>query len=497
MATYDDLPQGAVPLPKGAVAPRIDQSRTDMQLNLPAGAVPVPFTPPAAPQAIPQTSPGFLERSGELLKPRYERGERMREAYMSDVIDAPEYYTSRVTNSMGAFFEVAGEGVLTVLSALTPDRWERLFKENLAAGGTALMNTEQAQQLLTIWDGLDPLTKDRVANIADTAAGAGQFMKSPTSIVGEKLSASAIKADKKGLAPKVLDQTTPARQARGKEIGRDPEKQFQTNFDEDILNTVVSLPGVTGATKLPKLLEKLNTAERHLNTKIQKELSKAKTIIPLQTINQALDIKIKQLIAEKPEFADDKQLASIVKRIKALNKSALKNYKGKPIELLQARRNLDRIITQTFGDNLYEGAGTSRTIVKQFRDVYNDLMQQSVDDVDMKALMQRQHHLLEAIDNASYANTKQLPRNLVQRASSVAERHPFLVAGALGLSEQGVGRAFDIPPGILATGAAGLGAYGLTTPNVRRVVGGALERAPVTTGLLYGTANMGQEEPTP
>lgn len=496
MAQYDALPEGAMPLPKGATSPRIDQSRTDMQLNLPAGAVSVPFTPPQAPQVTPETSPGFLERSAELLKPRYERGERMRKEYMSDSVDAPEYYTSRVTNSMGAFFDIAGEGILTVLSTLTPDRWERLFKENLAAGGTALMNTEQAQQLMELWDGFDQLTKDRLANLTDTAASAGQFVKSPTSVLGEKLSASAIKADKAGLAPKVLDQTTPAKQARGKEIGRESDKQFQTNFDEDILNTVVSLPGVTGKTKIPKLLEKLNSAERHLNTQIQKALVKAPTTIPLQTINQALDLKIKQLITEKPEFADDKQLAAIVKRVKSLNKSALKGYKGKPIELLQARRNLDRIIGQTFGDNLYEGVGTSRTVVKQFRDVYNELMQQAVDDVDVKALMQRQHHLLEAIDNTSYANTRQVPRNLLQKAGSVVERHPFIAAGALGLSESG-SRLVDIPPGILATGAAGLGAYGLSTPNVRRVVGGALERAPVTTGLLYGTANMGQEEPTP
>ena len=496
MATYDALPEGAMPLPRGAAPNRIDQSRTDMPLNLPQGSVSVPFTPPAAPIATPSTAPGFLERSAELLKPRFERSERMREAYMSDVIDTPEYYASRVTNSMGAFFDVAGEGILTVLSAVTPDRWERLFKENLAAGGTALMNTDQAKQLLELWNGFDDLTKDRLANLTDTAAGAGQFVKSPTSIVGEKLSASAIKADKKGLAPKVLDQTTDAKQARGRELGRDPSKQFQTNFDEDILNTVISLPGVTGKTKLEPLLKKLNTAEKHLNGKIQSALAKSTQTIPVQTINQTLEIKLKQLIAEKPEFADDKQLAAIVKRVTELNKSALKGYKGKPAQLLQARRNLDRIISETFGDKLYEGVGASRTVVKAFRDTYNELIQQSVDDADIKALMQRQHHLLEAIDNASYANTKAIPRNLVQRAASVAERHPFLVAGALGLSEQG-GRAFDVPPGILATGATALGAYGLTTPNVRRGVGGALERAPVTTGLLYGTANMAQEEPTP
>jgi len=496
MATYDTLPEGAMPLPRGSVSNIIDQSRTDMPLNLPQGAVPVPFTPPTAPVATPSTTPGFLERSGELLKPRFERGERMREAYMSDVIDAPEYYASRVTNSMGAFFDVAGEGLLTVLSAITPDRWERLFKENLAAGGTALMDTDQAKQLIEMWDGFDQLTKDRIANVADSAAGAGQFFKSPTSIAGEKLSASAIKSDKKGLASKVLDQTTDAKQSRGKELGREPSKQFQTNFDEDILNTVVSLPGVTGKTKLPKLLQKMNQAEGHLNTQITKALVKSNQVIPVQTIDKAIQEKIKKLIIDKPEFADDPKLAAIIKRVQAFNKTALKKYKGKPHQLLQARRDLDRIVRETFGDSLYEGASTSRTVVKQFRDAYNDLIQNSVEDVDIKSLMQRQHHLLEAIDNASYANTKTLPRNLVQRASSVAERHPFLVAGALGLSEQG-SSMINIPPGILATGAAGLSLYGATTPNVRRVVGGTLERTPTTTGLLYGVSNMEQQEPTP
>ena len=494
MATYDQLPEGAMPVPSGGDASRITQSRTDMPINLPQGASPVPYTAPQAPQAAPDTSKGFLERSGELLKPRYERQDRMRREYMNDVIDAPEYYAGRVTNSMGAFFDIAGEGLLTVLSAVTPDRWERLFKENLAAGGTALMNTEQAQRLIEMWDGFDQLTKDRIANLADTAAGAGQFAKSPTSVLGEKLSASAIKSDKKGLAPKVLDQTSDAKQARGKEIGRDPSKQFQTNFDEDILNTVISLTGVTGNIKLPKLLEKLNTAERHLNGQIQKALVKSSVPVPKQTINQAIELKLKQLELEKPEFADDKQLAAIVKRVKALNNSALKNYNGKPIQLLEARRNLDRIISQTFGDNLYEGLSTSRTVVKQFRDVYNELMQNSVEDVNIQSLMQRQHHLLEAIDNASYANTKGTPKNLLQKVGSAAERHPFLAAGALGLSEQG-SRMLDIPPGVMALGAAGLGAYGMATPNVRRVAGGVMENAPVSTGLLYGTTNMDLPEP--
>lgn len=494
MATYDQLPEGAMPVPQGADSSRITQSRTDMPINLPQGASPVPYTPPQAPQGAPDTAPGFLERSGELLKPRYERQQRMQREYLNDVIDAPEYYAGRVTNSMGAFFDIAGEGLLTVLSAVTPDRWERLFKENLAAGGTALMNTEQAQQLIEMWDGFDQLTKDRIANLADTAAGAGQFAKSPTSKLGETMSASAIKSDKKALAPKVLDQTTEARQQRGKDLTRDPSKRFQTNFDEDVLNTVISLTGVTGNIKLPKLLKRLGEAERHLNSQIQKSLAKSGVPVPLQTINDAIEIKLNQLKAEKPEFADDKQLAAIIKRVKALNKSALKNYKGRPVQLLEARRNLDRIISETFGDNLYEGLSTSRTIVKQFRDVYNDLMQNAVDDVDMKALMQRQHHLLEAIDNASYANTKTVPKNLLQKVGSAAERHPFLAAGVLGLSEQG-SRMFDIPPGIMALGAAGLGAYGAVTPNVRRVAGGVMENAPISTGLLYGTTNLDLPEP--
>ena len=495
MATYDSLPEGAVPVPRRSTAPTIDQSRTDMPLNLPQGAVSVPYSAPPAPAVTPSTAPTFIERSAELLKPRFERGQRMQQEYLSGAIDAPEYYSSRVTNSMGAFFDVAGEGLLTVLSAITPDRWERLFKENLVAGGTALMNTEQAKQLIELWDGFDQLTKDRIANLADTAAGAGQFAKSPTSVVGEKLSASAVKADKKGLADKVLDQTTEARQQRGKDRTKPADRRFQTNFDEDILNTVISLPGVTGNTKLPKLLDILGDAEQHLNSKIQKTLARSQTVVPVKTIEEMIDIKLKQLVAEKPEFADDKQLRNIVKRIKALNKSALKGYTGKPIELLKARRSLDRILSQTFGDNLYEGTSTSRTIAKEFRDTYNELMQGLPDvDDDMKVMMQRQHHLLEAIDNASYQNTKSVPKNLLQKAGSVVERHPFIAAGALGLSESG-SRLFDIPPGIMATGAAGLGAYGLSTPNVRRIAGGTLQATPVTTGLLYGTSNMLGTEP--
>ena len=491
------LPPGATPRARSGRMPTQLNPNAPVESQLPQGAVSRPFQAPPAPAQVPSTDPTFLDRSSKLLEPRFARQQRLNEAYMSDVIDSPEFYASRMANSMGAFFDIAGEGVMTVLSAITPDRWERLLKENLAAGGTKLMSTETAKELLELWNGFDQMTKDRFASVADATAGAGQFVKSPTSIAGEKLSASAIKSDKKGLSTKVLDQTTEARQARGKEIGREKDKQFQTNFDEDILNTVVSLPGVTGNTKLPQLIKKLNTASAHLNSKITQSLKKSQVTIPAQTIKDTMQRRMQQLIVDNPEFADIPELRKIIKQVGGITQSALKGYDGKPLSLLQVRRNLDRIVSKTFGDNLYDGVGASRQVVKQVRDSLNDLMKQAVpDDDNLHALMQRQHHLLEALDNASYANTKVLPKGPLQRAGSIVERHPFLAAGALGVTEQG-SSMLSIPPGLATAGAAALGVYGATTPNVRRVVGGTLERAPVTTGLLYGTSNMGATEPTP
>jgi ElaB/YqjD/DUF883 family membrane-anchored ribosome-binding protein len=499
MATYDTLPEGAVPVqPQGTVrGPDPDVPTTGA---LPQGAIPVPLQPSVAPPEPTPTEPDFGERVTGIMKDRYDRMQRMRKEYMEDNISTSEYYGSRMATSMGAFFDVAGEGLLTVLSTVTPDRWERMFKEAIATGGNALMSTDVAKQLLEMYQGADQLTKDRLANTVDLAAGFGSQTKaasklSPTDAVGRKLSASAVKSDKKKLSPIVLDQTSNARKQREAQAGMPVDKQNQINFDEDILNTVLSLPTITGATDPQTIIKKLNGEITRVDSQVTSALRRSPARIMRSTVDKKIDLKIAELLEEMPAFGTEKELKKIVKKVRSLANTSLAKHSGKPADLLQARRDLDKSIAITFGDKLFEGTGASRMVVSKIRKALNELAEDAVEDEDLATLMKRQHLLLEARDNAAHFKaTKAEPKNVIQQTVSAVERHPYLTAGAIGIGERS-GLLSGIPPEYLFAGATALAGYGATLPAVRRTAGEALQTLPVSTSIGYGAAPSAQEEP--
>jgi ElaB/YqjD/DUF883 family membrane-anchored ribosome-binding protein len=213
------------------------------------------------------------------------------------------------------------------------------------------------------------------------------------------------------------------------------------------------------------------------------------------TVDEKINLKIAELLEEMPAFGTQKELKNIVKKVRSLANTSLAKYSGKPLELLQARRDLDKSIAITFGDKLFEGTGASRMVVSKTRKALNELAEGAVEDEDLATLMKRQHLLLEARDNAAHFKaSKAEPKNIIQKAASTVERHPYLTAGAVGLGERS-GLLSGIPPEYLLAGATALAGYGATRPAVRRTAGEALQTLPVSTSIGYGAAPSTQEEP--
>jgi hypothetical protein len=206
------------------------------------------------------------------------------------------------------------------------------------------------------------------------------------------------------------------------------------------------------------------------------------------------------LYDDYPILNTDKTLKEVQKQVLNQVRTALDDFDGKPINLLKARKKLDASIELTFGDQIYEGNSAARKLVQKARQAFNELAAKAVDDEDIKALLRRQHILLEALDNTSYVKAKEKPiKGIVKKAANFVERYPYIAAGAVGFTGERTGLLSSIPNEfILGAGVVGSGVLA-ADPNVRRAAGGLFQAAPVSTSAMYGTANTlsQQEQETP
>lgn len=507
MANLTVLPQGATPLGPDdptqvgqttSVSP-VQPTVTPMTA-LPQGATPLPAIETPVPAQEPEATLG--DRVEQLAVERQQRLNERREAYLADQISYPEYKASELAGGLGLFFDVAGEGLMTMLSAMTPDRVENFLKEQIASGASAIASTETFQQLYNIWQELPDRAKESLGDIGDIVAGsakksvtvAGKEIKSPSKIVSDKLNASAVNSSKKAIAPKVLNQTQDAKINRGDELGMPSFKQFQTNFDEDVLNTLISL-GITDKTKIDDILTKLNQENLKLGGKVAKTLNKVKGVVPASAIFLNFRRRLNDLVKEYPRYGEVKEFQNIVKRVEALLAAELKGFSGKPGDLIKLRQKFDGAVLDAFGDGLFEGQGASRRVVSLVRDSINNLadnVAMQTGDDSISALLRRQHLILEAKSNAAFYKSKQKELSKLRQAGQVVERHPFIAMSALGIGS-GQGLLSQIPEGAVSLGMGALGLYGATTPTARRGIAEALDILPVQRSLFYGAT----QEPPP
>lgn len=466
----------AVVAPPGATLITTDQDVPTPENLAPAGATPV-----EQPDIDPDS---FFGRVGEKIGKRIEKVERGSEMYSEGEISYPEFALRGLGFAYGSLWDTIGEAGMTVLKELTPDAAEDFLAEQIAAGGTTIMNTEQAQKALALYQGLDQRSKDNIGDIFDVALGA-----LPKSKVGKTLMESGIKADKAKLSKAVLSQTDSVKKARAVEEGLPKNMQSTLNREDAILNTVLGLPGVSGSSSRKKIMSALNKHIGVMGERIRKSLRQSDVIIPPQSVNTQVTKAFADFVRSNPEYATKHMKGSIAK-IQDAYRVAFRDFKGKPEELLEMRQRFDKITEKLFKKDLHAGDDASRELVANVRNSINTIMEGVAPDEQIKAAMRSQHHALMARETLGYNIAKE--GSLISQAIDTVSRHPFMaISGAMGTGA--VARLAGSEAG--AIGAAGLGAaYGLTQPIVRKAAGAALDTVPVGRGMLYGVGSELQDE---
>lgn len=439
------------------------------------------FTPVKKPDIDPDS---FLGRVGEKIGKRIEKVERGSEMYSEGEISYPEFALRGLGFAYGSLFDTVGEGVMSILASLTPDEAEDFLQEQISAGASQLMSTDTAQEMLSFYRELTPRQKDNIGDIFDVAM-AGL----PKTGVAQKLTKSGIEGDKRQLAKSVLPQTTVAKEARVDEISLPKNMQKTARREDQIVTTVLSLPGVTGSSSRKKLMGAINAETIRLTSQVKSSLAKQKMTMPKQSINSTVTKTFNDFL-EQNTLYQNKKFATLRRDILDSYKDALKKYDGKPESLLQLRKDFDNNVKTTLGKDVHATDTAAREMTAAIRNSLNDTLEAIAPDEQIKAAMRRQHNLILAKQNLKANMAREGSK--IDKAVSFINQHPFVTAGALsgsGVYSRLVGSE---PFSVGLLGAAGV--YGASRPATRRVLGAAGETLPVTQGMLYNTADQIQEE---
>lgn len=442
----------------------------------------------------------YLDRLGGLISKRMEEVDETIQATREDEINYAEFALQTVGKGFfGTVMDIAGETVATVLSELTPDAAEEQIKEWIAAGAEEVLNTDQAQELLTLYQGLDPNTRKNIesaTNIAFGWSGLGAGKKAvikPINLIKKSAQTTRLTKLKDKLASSVLSQKSKAKTARG--------SQKWTPFENDILNEVALLKGITpkNPAKNIRIIEK---ELRRLDDKIKIGLNSSPKALKLKVTQKVLKDRINANVNALKTGKDgavyaDKSLDGVYDRLNHLlfDKKAgyAKNSAFRPADLHEMRVSLDRGLKKLAKgtDRPIIEAGAQGEIIRTYRNAINGLLDDLGTGVDTAKIRSVRHKLILA--NKHLAENKDKTKTLLEKSVDYAKKHPWAVAAAT----SGSGVMYN--PKVVGAGLLGAGMYApykaVTSPAARELVAKTLplagmvvspKTAPIS-GMFYGT----------
>lgn len=459
------------PLPASGpqVAPQVASG------NIPAGFQPVPEEVPTREQ-----DRDYLERMGDIMTSREERMERAYEGFKGDQIGFGQMFITQMGAAIGALAELTGETIFTVLSQMTPDDAKTYLKEIVAAGGSKLLKSEEAQEALEWYENLSPSQKDFMLSTLDlTLAGplanvVGLPLKGSKKFPDALGPQTAVAGEKKGLAEMILSHKAADRAARfGEKL---------SPYDNGILNTAISL-GIKASDDPAKMIPVFQREVNKLTTKITGQLKKAKNKgirMSRGQIATKVEDALQKFVKENAEFEDFAELSAIVSKAEEVFTTANKAFDGTPEGLYRLRQSMDRIAENVFDKNLFEGSKLGLDVVRVVRNTLNEQLDAMVPGV--RDTLRRQHYAIEGKLNAKQFGIQETRPKGIAKVLNFVERHPLLVGGMV----SGGGMFSNLSPTATTTLGLGLGAYGLAQPGGRALAGEALTQATRGTAFEAG-----------
>jgi hypothetical protein len=422
---------------------------------------------------------------GAALKGRLENTEQAAKRMAEDEQTYLETAAQGFGQVLMAGNDVVSETILGVLSGMTPDAAETWLKEQIDTGADALMDTNTAKYLYEAYSNLS----DRARADIDAAANIGMSLIPMSSKTGKALKAAGERSEKSSLGRYLLDQSAAAKKARNAELGMDPKMQTVHNREDAVLNTALTIKGITASTPRKKMMTALNAEVARLGTGIKKALAGSPLTIPKGTVTRRMSSALAEFKKANPEYSGQ-DLKHIGEKVKRAYLAANKSYTGRPEDLLEVRRKFDKVIERFFGKDVHAGDHTSRPVVAALRNELNAIMQEAAPDAKIRSAMQRQHHAMTAKDNLAFNMV--MEKSGTDKVLAKIEHHPYFVTGAL----TGTGMGAQLMQGGAASEVLGLGAgmlgvgYGVTRPPVLKGAGEVLETTKPAKSLLVDMLNQ-------
>lgn len=482
------LPPGFVKMPQVGPTPPV-APQTPQQAQQPAvapqvasGEVPSGFEP--MPQPVPDRTQerDYVERMGDIMTSREQRMERAYEGFQEGQIGFGQMFVTQMGAAIGALAELTGETMFTVLSQMTPDDAKTYLKEIVAAGGSELLKSEEAQEALEWYENLSPSQKDFMLSTLDlTLAGplakaAGLPFKGSQKFPDAFGPQTAVAGDKRGLAEMILSHKPADRAARfGEKL---------SPYDNGILNTAISL-GIKASDDPAKMVPVFQREVNKLTTKITGQLKKAKNKgmrMSQGQIATKVEEALQRFVKENAEFEDFAELSNIVSKAEEVFTTANKKFDGTPEGLYRLRQQMDKIAENVFDKNLFEGSKLGLDVVRVVRNTLNEQLDGMVPGV--RDTLRRQHYAIEGKLNAKQFGIQESRPKGAAKLLNFVERHPIFTGSLIG----GGGMLQNLSPTTTTSIGLGLGAYGLAQPGGRRLMGEVAEQG--TRGAAFEAGKM-------
>ena len=384
--------------------------------------------------------------------------------------------------------DITGYAVMEGIKMVMPDEWEA----NISEAAEEVLGSEWAQDIADEWNSLDENTKLNFESAASFASVMIPAIRAKhaakTTVLGRTVGGGALKAKKKAL--KTWFQPEQTKNFKTAQIKR---KGLDSPYVDSMYETLAETKGIkTGSSvsNINKNLSAIDNGMSNLDAKIIKELGQSDHVFSKGLARNRIKIAMTNFANDNLDIIQpDTPIANAFKINYQKWEKIMNQHPNTPKGLLAARREFIQAGKKSKIKNM-DKAATELGVAKEaahkvILDETRDMISEMVPDTNVKDLLMKQSHLIQAKENLALNAIKK--SSLSAKIVSEVQQHPVL---ALSLVGGGLSGYFNSS---MATAAAAAGGFYLLfkTPYgaIGRAATGSGARkagAGVAIPLLYG-----------